>query len=31
MMLLFGAGLSIWTSGALGCLTAMAGADFAIG
>lgn len=26
MMLLFGAGLSIWTAGALGCLTAMAGA-----
>ena len=31
MMLLFGAGLSIWTAGALGCLTAMAGADVAIG
>lgn len=31
MMLLFGAGLLIWTAGALGCLTAMAGADVAIG
>lgn len=31
MMLLFGAGLSIWTAGATGCLTAMAGADVAIG
>jgi hypothetical protein len=30
-MLLYAAGMSIWTSGALGCLTAMAGADVAIG
>ena len=31
IMLLYAAGMSIWTSGALGCLTAMAGADVAIG
>lgn len=31
MMLLIGAGLSVWTAGAFGCLTAMAGADVAIG
>lgn len=31
MMLLIGAGVSIWTAGAFGCLTAMAGADVAIG
>lgn len=31
MMLSFGTGLSIWTAGALGCLTAMAGADVAVG
>lgn len=30
-MLLYSAGLSIWTAGGLGCLTAMAGADVAIG
>ena len=31
MMLMIAAGMSIWTAGALGCLTAMAGADVAIG
>lgn len=31
MMLLIGAGVSVWTAGAFGCLTAMAGADIAIG
>ena len=31
MMLMIAAGMTIWTSGALGCLTAMAGADVAIG
>ncbi|MDF2395798.1 pyocin R2, holin [Pseudomonas sp. 3MA1] len=31
MMLLIGAGVSVWTAGAFGCLTAMAGADVAIG
>ena len=31
LMLLYAAGMSIWTAGALGCLTAMAGADVAIG
>lgn len=31
MMLLIAAGMTIWTAGALGCLTAMAGADVAIG
>ncbi|MFK3790943.1 phage holin family protein [Pseudomonas piscis] len=31
LMLLIGAGVSIWTAGAFGCLTAMAGADVAIG
>ncbi|WP_025127667.1 phage holin family protein [Pseudomonas sp. PH1b] len=31
IMLLYGAGLSIWTACAFGCLTAMAGADVAIG
>ncbi|AMB85786.1 pyocin R2, holin [Pseudomonas agarici] len=31
IMLLYAAGLSIWTAGAFGCLTAMAGADVAIG
>jgi hypothetical protein len=31
MMLMIGAGMSVWTAGALGCLTAMAGADVAIG
>ncbi|MBC2658474.1 pyocin R2, holin [Pseudomonas sp. MSSRFD41] len=31
MMLLIAAGVSIWTAGAFGCLTAMAGADVAIG
>ncbi|MCU1761684.1 pyocin R2, holin [Pseudomonas sp. 14P_8.1_Bac3] len=30
LMLLYAAGMSIWTAGALGCLTAMAGADVAI-
>ena len=30
-MLLYAAGLSVWTAAALGCLTAMAGADVAIG
>lgn len=31
MMLMIAAGVTIWTAGALGCLTAMAGADVAIG
>ncbi len=31
MMLMIAAGMSIWTAGSLGCLTAMAGADVAIG
>jgi len=31
IMLLYAAGVSIWTAGAFGCLTAMAGADAAIG
>ncbi|MGE8187953.1 phage holin family protein [Pseudomonas sp. NPDC086278] len=31
MMLLHAAGVSIWTASAMGCLTAMAGADVAIG
>ena len=31
MMLMIGAGMSVWTAGAFGCLTAMAGADVAIG
>jgi hypothetical protein len=31
MMLMIGAGMSVWTAGSLGCLTAMAGADVAIG
>ena len=31
MMLMIAAGMSIWTAGAFGCLTAMAGADVAIG
>lgn len=31
MMLMIAAGMSLWTAGALGCLTAMAGADVAIG
>ncbi|MGE8150889.1 phage holin family protein [Pseudomonas vancouverensis] len=31
IMLLYAAGLSIWAAGAFGCLTAMAGADVAIG
>lgn len=31
LMLLYAAGLSIWVAGAFGCLTAMAGADVAIG
>ena len=30
-MLCYAAGMSIWTAGAIGCLTAMAGADVAIG
>jgi len=30
LMLLYAAGMSIWTAGALGCLTAMAGADVTI-
>ena len=30
-MLLYAAGLTIWSASALGCLTAMAGADVAIG
>lgn len=31
LMLLYALGMSIWTAGAIGCLTAMAGADVAIG
>jgi len=31
LMLCYAAGMSIWTAGAIGCLTAMAGADVAIG
>lgn len=31
MMLMIAAGMSIWAAGSLGCLTAMAGADVAIG
>jgi len=31
VMLLYAANLSAWTAAAFGCLTAMAGADFAIG
>jgi hypothetical protein len=31
IMLFYSAGLSIWTAGGIGCLTAMAGADVAIG
>ncbi|MDG6398691.1 phage holin family protein [Pseudomonas quasicaspiana] len=31
MMLMIAAGMSLWTAGALGCLTAMSGADVAIG
>ena len=31
VMLLYASGLSIWTASAFGCLTAMAGADVAIG
>lgn len=31
IMLLYSAGMSIWTAGGIGCLTAMAGADVAIG
>jgi hypothetical protein len=31
MMLMIAAGMTLWTAGALGCLTAMAGADLAIG
>ncbi|KAB0502250.1 phage holin family protein [Pseudomonas moorei] len=31
IMLLYAAGLSIWVAGVFGCLTAMAGADVAIG
>ena len=31
LMLLYAAGMSIWAAGAFGCLTAMAGADVAIG
>ncbi|UVJ45528.1 pyocin R2, holin [Pseudomonas sp. LS1212] len=31
IMLLYSAGMSIWSAGAFGCLTAMAGADVAIG
>jgi hypothetical protein len=30
-MLLYATGMSIWTASAFGCLTAMAGADVAIG
>lgn len=30
IMLLYSAGMSIWSAGAFGCLTAMAGADVAI-
>lgn len=31
LMLLYAAGVSIWTAGAFGCLTALAGTDVAIG
>ena len=31
MMLLYAAGMSIWAAGAFGCLTAIAGADMAVG
>lgn len=31
VMLLYATGMSIWTASAFGCLTAMAGADVAIG
>ena len=31
IMLLYSLGVSIWAAGAVGCLTAMAGADVAIG
>lgn len=31
VMLLYAAGISMWTAGGIGCLTAMAGADVAIG
>lgn len=31
VMLLYASGMSIWTASAFGCLTAMAGADMAIG
>ncbi|MBF6026570.1 pyocin R2, holin [Pseudomonas sp. P115] len=31
VMLLYAAGLSAWTAAAIGCMTAMAGADAAIG
>ena len=31
IMLFYSAGMSIWTAGGIGCLTAMAGADVAIG
>ena len=31
VMLLYAANISVWTAAAFGCLTAMAGADFAIG
>lgn len=31
IMLFYSAGVSIWTAGGIGCLTAMAGADVAIG
>lgn len=31
MMLMIAAGMSIWAAGSFGCLTAMAGADVAIG
>lgn len=30
LMLLYAAGVSIWTAGAIGCLTSLAGADVAI-
>ncbi|MNJ72037.1 hypothetical protein D3C77_686460 [compost metagenome] len=31
VMLLYASGMSIWSASAFGCLTAMAGADVAIG
>jgi hypothetical protein len=31
MMLMIAAGMSLWTAGSLGSITAMAGADVAIG